>query len=68
VLPTLCAGATDSRYLREMGIPSYGVGVMTYRLDAAMKASVHGKNEKLDIKSLQNKADFLVQLAGKYLS
>jgi len=68
VLPTLCAGATDSRYLREMGIPAYGVGVMTYRLDAAMKASVHGKNEKLDIKSLQNKADFLVQLAGKYLS
>jgi len=68
VLPSICAGATDSRYLREMGMPAYGIGVMTYRLDAAMKASVHGKNEKLDVRSLQSTADVLVQIARKYLS
>jgi di/tripeptidase len=40
---------------------------MTYRIDAAMKASVHGKDEKLDIESLRVKTDFLVRLAKKYL-
>ena len=27
ILQTICTGATDSRYLREMGVPSYGTGV-----------------------------------------
>ena len=67
VLPSICAGATDSRFTREMGIPSYGIGMMTRRMDAAMKASVHGKDEKLDIESLRLKSDFLVTLAKKYL-
>ena len=67
VLPTICAGATDSRYTRGMGIPSYGIGMMTFKIDPAMKASVHGKDEKLDIESLRVKSDFLVQLAKKYL-
>jgi len=67
VLPTLCAGATDSRYTRELGIPSYGIGMMTYRIDTAMKASVHGKDEKLDVQSLRLKSDMLVALAKKYL-
>jgi len=67
VLPTICAGATDSRYMRKMGIPSYGIGMMTFKIDPAMKASVHGKDEKLDIESLHVKSDFLVRLAKKYL-
>jgi acetylornithine deacetylase/succinyl-diaminopimelate desuccinylase-like protein len=67
VLPTICAGATDSRYTRELGIPSYGIGMMTYKIDPAMKASVHGNDEKLDIESLRVKTDFLVRLAKKYL-
>jgi acetylornithine deacetylase/succinyl-diaminopimelate desuccinylase-like protein len=67
VLPTICAGATDSRYTRELGIPSYGIGMMTYNIDTAMKASVHGNDEKLDVESLRVKTDFLVRLAKKYL-
>jgi len=67
VLPTICAGATDSRYTRELGIPSYGIGMMTYKIDTAMKASVHGNDERLDIDSLRVKTDFLVRLAKKYL-
>jgi di/tripeptidase len=50
-----------------MGIPSYGIGMMTYNIDTAMKASVHGKDEKLDIESLRLKSDFLVALAKKCL-
>jgi di/tripeptidase len=40
---------------------------MTYKIDTAMKASVHGNDEKLDIDSLHVKTDFLVRLAKKYL-
>jgi len=67
ILPTICAGATDSRYMRKIGIPSYGIGMVTHNIDPAMKASAHGKDEKLDIESLRVKSDFLVRLAKKYL-
>ncbi|MCX6003107.1 MAG: M20/M25/M40 family metallo-hydrolase [Chloroflexi bacterium] len=67
ILPSICTGATDSRYLREMGVPSYGIGVMTLNMDPAMSGSVHGKNEKIDIASLRLKTDFLASLAKKYL-
>jgi acetylornithine deacetylase/succinyl-diaminopimelate desuccinylase-like protein len=67
ILQTICTGATDSRYLREMGIPSYGISAMTLDVDKALSDSVHGKNEKIDIASLHVKTDFLVKLAKKYL-
>ncbi len=67
VIPSITAGATDSRYMRIAGIPAYGVGEMTYKFDINMKSSVHGKNEKLDIESLRFKADFLEKLANNYL-
>jgi acetylornithine deacetylase/succinyl-diaminopimelate desuccinylase-like protein len=67
ILQTICTGATDSRYLREMGIPSYGISAMTLDVDKALSDSVHGKNEKIDIASLHLKTDFLVKLAKKYL-
>ncbi len=67
ILPAISPGATDSRFLRDIGVPSYGIGMMTYDIDPAMKASVHGKNEKVDVKSLREKAEFLVRLATKYL-
>ena len=67
VLQTICTGATDSRYLREMGVPSYGIGVLTLNMDRALGDSVHGKNEKIDIASLHIKTDFLVKLAKRYL-
>ena len=67
VLQTISTGATDSRYLREMGVPSYGIGVLTLNMDKALSDSVHGKNEKIDIASLKLKTDFLISLAKKYL-
>jgi acetylornithine deacetylase/succinyl-diaminopimelate desuccinylase-like protein len=66
-LQTISTGATDSRYLREMGIPSYGIGVLTLNMDKALSDSVHGKNEKIDGASLRLKTDFLIKLAKKYL-
>ena len=67
ILQTVSTGATDSRYLREMGVPSYGIGVLTLNMDKALSDSVHGKNEKIDIVSLHVKTDFLIKLAKKYL-
>jgi acetylornithine deacetylase/succinyl-diaminopimelate desuccinylase-like protein len=67
ILQTICTGATDSRYLREMGVPSYGVGVLTLNMTPALSDSVHGKNEKIDVASLHVKTDFLIKLAKRYL-
>ena len=66
-LASICPGATDSRYLRLMGVPTYGIGVMARDLDPLMKASVHGRDEKIDIESLRLRMDFLVDLARNYL-
>ena len=68
ILPSICAGGTDSRLLREAGIPSYGISVITLNLDPALRRSVHGKDEKIDIDSLRLKTDFLATLAKRYLA
>ncbi len=67
VLPCISTGASDSRFLREAGMPCYGLNMMTLNIDPAMNESVHGKNEKVDTLSLKVKTDFLVRLAEKYL-
>jgi len=68
VLPCVSSGSTDSRYLRPLGIPCYGIGMMTRNLDDRMRQSVHGKDEKIDIDSLKLKSDFLIRLARRYLN
>jgi len=67
ILPCISSGASDSRYLRESGIPCYGIGMIVLNLDDKMKQSVHGKDEKIDIESLKLQSDFLMRLAKKYL-
>jgi len=67
ILQTICTGATDSRYLREIGISSYGIEVLTLNRDKTLTDSVHGKNEKIDIASLRLKTQFLIKLAKNYL-
>jgi len=65
VLPYVCTGGTDSRFLLKIGIPSYGIDVLT--LDSTLIKSVHGVDEKTDIASLQLKTNFLKKVAEKYL-
>jgi len=66
-LPQISTGATDSRFLREMGIPCYGISPMAKDFDSQIKATIHGKNERIDVASLQVKVEFLVALARAYL-
>jgi acetylornithine deacetylase/succinyl-diaminopimelate desuccinylase family protein len=67
-LPHISTGATDSRFLRNAGIPAYGIGHMARGFESEARNTVHGKNERIDVASLHLKSEFLVKLAKKYLS
>ncbi len=66
-VPQLSPWATDSRFLREAGIPAYGLGLMDSTADPLGRTTIHGKNEYIDLASLDLRADFLFLLARKYL-
>jgi acetylornithine deacetylase/succinyl-diaminopimelate desuccinylase-like protein len=67
ILPLISSGSTDSKHLREVGIPCYGIAITTLYTDEKIQQSVHGKDEKIDINSLRLKSDFLARLARRYL-
>lgn len=59
VIPFMSTGATDGRYLRAGGIPTYGVsGLFLEPSDVR----AHGKDERLPQKSLYDSQEFLYQL------
>ena len=59
VVPSMSTGATDSRFLRNVGIPCYGIsGLFT---DPADNRS-HGLNERMPVKSLYDGQEFLYRL------
>ncbi len=67
-LPGISAGSTDSKFIRSSGIPAYGIGHMAEGFDPRVRTTVHGRNERTDIASLQLKTKFLKELARRYLS
>ena len=48
VLPTMSAGATDGRFLRAAGIPTYGVSGLFHEVD---DNRAHGRDERLAVRS-----------------
>ena len=66
-LPVISTGSTDSKYLRSLGIPAYGIGHMDAEYDPDISLTMHGRNERIDVKSLRMKTDFLTELARRYL-
>lgn len=59
VMPVMSTGATDGRYLRVAGIPSYGVsGFFGDRDDVR----AHGRDERMNINSFYEGQEFLYQL------
>lgn len=66
-LPVISTGSTDSKYLRSLGIPAYGIGHMDAEYDQNISLTMHGRNERTDVKSLRLKTDFLTELARRYL-
>ncbi len=58
-VPTMATGASDGRYLREAGIPTYGVqGFFGDRDDVR----AHGRDERMLVRSFYEGQTFLYEL------
>ncbi len=66
-LPHISTGSTDSHYLRNAGIPSYGIGMAHRGANPDMWKAIHGQDEKIDVESVRLKADFIAALIRNYL-
>jgi acetylornithine deacetylase/succinyl-diaminopimelate desuccinylase-like protein len=62
VIPTMLTGATDGRYLRAAGIPTYGVSGI---FSNGGENNAHGRDEKLRVKSFYDGLEFLDQLVRR---
>ena len=64
-LPSMATGASDGRYLREAGIPTYGIqGFFIDRNDVR----AHGRDERMGITSFYEGQTFLYELVKKLSS
>ncbi|MES2176922.1 MAG: M20/M25/M40 family metallo-hydrolase [Gemmatimonadota bacterium] len=59
VVPEMTTGATDGRFLRAVGIPTFGVSGIFVE---GAENNMHGRNEKLRVKSFYDGLSFLDQL------
>lgn len=57
VIPTMSTGATDGLYLRNAGIPVYGVSGLFYD-----ETFAHGMNERIPVRSFYEGQEFLYRL------
>ncbi len=60
VIPIMVVGATDGRYLREVGIPTYGV--QGFFFDRTNDIRFHGRDERMTINSFYQGQEFLYDL------
>jgi acetylornithine deacetylase/succinyl-diaminopimelate desuccinylase-like protein len=60
VIPVMSTGATDSRYFRALGIPSFGVSGLFS--DPTVDARAHGRDERMRIQSYYEGQEFLWRL------
>jgi acetylornithine deacetylase/succinyl-diaminopimelate desuccinylase-like protein len=58
VIPTMSAGGTDGRFLRNDGIPTYGMSGMFNVTDSGS----HGLNERMRVEALYEGQEFLYRL------
>lgn len=59
VVPTMSTGATDGAYLRNSGIPTYGVSGLFADIN---DVRAHGRDERIGVKSFYEGQEFLYQL------
>lgn len=59
VVPTMSTGATDGLFLRNAGIPTYGVSGIFGDVD---DARAHGKDERILVSSFFEGREFLYRL------
>jgi acetylornithine deacetylase/succinyl-diaminopimelate desuccinylase-like protein len=59
VIPQMSTGASDGLYLRNVGIPTYGVSGLFMDID---DIRAHGKDERIGVKEFYEGQEFLYQL------
>jgi acetylornithine deacetylase/succinyl-diaminopimelate desuccinylase-like protein len=59
VLPEMSPSASDSRYTRALGMPSYGIDAMFDDLD---DARAHGRNERIGVRAFDQDVEFTYRL------
>ena len=59
ILPQMGAGASDSKYTRLIGMPSYGIDGMFDDLD---DARAHGRDERIGVAAFGQEVDFTYRL------
>jgi acetylornithine deacetylase/succinyl-diaminopimelate desuccinylase-like protein len=69
LVPFLTVGATDARFFRRLGVPSYGFGLFSERLTFEQYATMfHGDNERVDVDSLRLSTELWEALARDVLA
>jgi len=58
----MSTGATDSRFLRNLGMPVYGVSGL---FSDVGNNGVHGQNEQIGVKALDDGKEFLYRLVKR---
>jgi acetylornithine deacetylase/succinyl-diaminopimelate desuccinylase-like protein len=59
VVPTMSTGASDGRYLRIAGIPTYGIACMFFELD---DNRAHGKDERIGVQDFYDGVEVAYRL------
>ena len=68
VVPMLSVGATDARFFRRMGTPSYGFGLFSEQMSFEdFAAMFHGDDERVDVESLRLSVELWEALARDFL-
>jgi acetylornithine deacetylase/succinyl-diaminopimelate desuccinylase-like protein len=68
LVPTMTVGATDARFFRRIGIPSYGFGLFSEKLRYEDYALMfHGDDERVDVESLELSTAMWEALAREFL-
>jgi acetylornithine deacetylase/succinyl-diaminopimelate desuccinylase-like protein len=68
IVPYMTAGATDARFFRRAGIPSYGFGLFSTDMSFEQYGSMfHGDDERVDVESLRLSTEMWMALATDVL-
>ena len=69
IVPYMTVGATDARFFRRAGIPSYGFGLFSTALSFEDYGTMfHGDDERVDVASLELSTDMWEALAQDLLA
>jgi acetylornithine deacetylase/succinyl-diaminopimelate desuccinylase-like protein len=64
----ISVGATDARFFRRLGVPSYGFGMFSEKLTFEDYGRMfHGDDERVDVESLRLSTDLWEALARDLL-